>query len=95
MEHVLVNAADLTYVQCLFKSLYVTMKFEVLNTMNSLMACDTVLCGRQKPMFRTHLQIKAAISSEKLTHGVAPYKTLLLKFASRLIENTPGLNYVS
>jgi len=79
MEHVLVNAADLTYVQYLFKSLYVTMKFEVLNTTNSLMACDTVLCGRQKPMLRTHLftvtlQIKAAISSE--THGVAPQTTL-------------------
>jgi hypothetical protein len=76
------------------------MKFEVLNTMNSLMACDTVLCGRQKPMLRTHLftvtlQIKAAISSEKLTHGVAPKKTLLLKFAPCLTENTPGLNYVN
>ena len=75
IRHVLVNAADLTYVQCLFKSLYVTMKFEVLNTMNSLMACDTVLCGRQNPMPRTQLctvtlQIKAAISSETLTRGV-------------------------
>jgi len=63
------------------------MKYEVLNTMNSLTACDTVLCGRQKPMHRTYLftvtlQIKAAISSEKFTHGVAPQKTLLLKFAS-------------
>jgi hypothetical protein len=55
MENVRVNAADLTRVQCLFKSLYVTMKFEVLNTMNSLMACDTVLCGRQKPMLWTNL----------------------------------------
>jgi hypothetical protein len=31
------------------------MKFEVLNTMNSLMVRDTVLCGKQKQLLRTNL----------------------------------------
>jgi hypothetical protein len=82
------------------KSLYVKMKFDVLNTMNSLMACDTVLCGREKPMLWTNLftvtlQIKTAISSDTLTYGATPQKTLLLKLASRLTENRPGLNCVN
>jgi hypothetical protein len=68
--------------------------------MNSLMACDTVLSGRQKPMlrrnlFRVTLKIKATVSSQTLTNGVPLQKTLLLKFGSYLIENTPRLNYVN